>query len=104
MGIPGITEDQRVMVVALLANAIRKDAHLRERAHDLRRFGDPVSSAMAIRRAAPSQRYVDGMCDLVRVLFTNGSVLVEQCLEEAYVQAMGVPTPPKSGVKSTTEA
>ena len=98
MAQPGITEDQRIMVVALLANAIRKDAHLRERAHDLRSFGDPVTSAMAIRRAAPSQRYVDGMCDLIRVLFINGSLVVEQCLEEAYAQAMGVPPAPGANV------
>ncbi|MEJ7837236.1 MAG: hypothetical protein WKF81_00345, partial [Thermomicrobiales bacterium] len=69
MALPGMSEDQRLMVVALLANAIRKDAHLRERAHTVRNLGDPVAGAMAIRRAAPSQRYVDGMCDLIRVMF-----------------------------------
>ena len=100
MGLPGITEDQRIMVVALLANAIRKDAHLRERAHDVRRTGDPVAGAMAIRRAAPSQRYVDGMCDLIRVLFVNGDLLVAQCLEEAYAQALGIQTAP--GANDTT--
>ena len=100
MSLPGIVEDQRIMVVALLANAIRKDAHLRERAHELRRAGDPVAGAMAIRRAAPSQRYVDGMCDLIRVLFANGDLLVTQCLDEAYSQALGIPTPP--GITDTT--
>jgi hypothetical protein len=100
MGMPGITEDQRIMVVALLANAIRKDAHLRERAHELRRTGDPVAGAMAIRRAAPSQRYIDGMCDLIRVLFANGDLLVAQCLDDAYAQALGIPTPP--GTTDTT--
>lgn len=91
MALPGMTDDQRVMVVAMLANAIRKDAHLRERAHALRAEGNAVDGAMAIRRAAPSQRYLDGMCDLVRVLFSSGSTVLEQCLEEAYAQAMGIP-------------
>lgn len=94
MTLPGITDDQRVMVVAMLANAIRKDAHLRERAHALRNQGDPVAGAMAIRRAAPSQRYVDGMCDLIRVMFVNGSAVLDECLEEAYSQAMGISRAP----------
>jgi hypothetical protein len=95
MGQPGITEDQREMAIAMLANALRKDAHLRERAHLARRDGDSVSGFMAKRRAEPSQRYVDGMCDLLRVLFANGDVVVAQCLEEAYARALG--TMPPSG-------
>jgi hypothetical protein len=93
MGLPGITEDQREMAVAMLANALRKDAHLRERAHGVTREWNSVSGFMARRRAEPSQRYVDGMCDVLRVMFANGDVVVAQCLEEAYAQAMGTISP-----------
>lgn len=93
MGQPNITEDQRLMVVALLANAIRKDAHLRARAEDEQRRDSAIASVMASRRADSSQRYVDGMCAMVRVLFANGGAVVNECLEEAYAQAMGTSTP-----------
>lgn len=93
-GRPGISEDQRAMVVAMLANALRKDAHLRERAHRARTSGDLIQGAFTRRRSEPSQRYIDGMCDLLRVLFPNGDALVRECLEEAYAQAMGTASTP----------
>lgn len=87
---PGMTEDQREMVVVLLANAIRKDAHLRDRAHRLGAEADPFRASLAKRRTEPSERYIDGMRDLLRVLFPNGAALAEACLEEAYARAMGI--------------
>jgi hypothetical protein len=89
----GITDDQREMAVAMLANAIRKDAHLRNRARHARDAGNPLIAVMASRRSEPSQRYVDGMRDILKVLFANGGVVAEECLEEAYARALGVTTP-----------
>lgn len=89
MGRPEITEDQREIAVTMLANAIRKDAHLRERANRLREATDPVLHGMARRRAAPSERYVEGMRDLLRVLFADGFEAADACLEEAYRRAIG---------------
>lgn len=93
-GRPGITEDQRHMAVTMLANALRKDAHLRERAHHARSTGDPLLGAVGRRRSESSQRYIDGMVDLLRVLFINGDAVVRDCLEEAYVMAMGTASQP----------
>lgn len=90
MGRPNITEDQRAIVVTLLANAIRKDAHLRARARHAREDGNPLTTVTAGRRSESSQRYVEGMRDLLRVLFAEGSPLAEECLEEAYTLTIGV--------------
>ncbi len=86
---PKITRDQREMAVVLLANAMRKDAHLRARGHQFREQGNPLHSGMMKRRSEPSKRYVEGMRDLLRVLFPNGHAVAEECLEEAYVRAIG---------------
>jgi len=91
MGRPTITGDQREMAVVLLANAMRKDAHLRGRAHQFGELGNPLHHGMTKRRAEPSQRYVEGMRDLLRVLFPNGHAVAEECLEEAYARAIGAP-------------
>lgn len=85
-----ISSDQREMVVVMLANAIRKDAHLRNRAHRIGADADPLRAGMARRRSEPSQRYIDGMRDLLRILFPNGDAIARECLEEAYARAMGV--------------
>lgn len=90
MGRPEITEDQREMAVVLIANALRKDAHLRDRARRSHQEGDLLLSGMARRRAEPSQRYVEGMRDLLRVLFPNGHVVADECMEEAYARVMGM--------------
>ncbi|HEU0163955.1 MAG TPA: hypothetical protein VFQ54_02860 [Thermomicrobiales bacterium] len=93
MGYPEITEDQREMVVEMLANAIRKDAHLRARADRPLPDGTPLRANLMRRRAEPSQRYIDGMRDLVRVLFVDGQTLATACLEDAYRRAMGISAP-----------
>ena len=93
MGQPNITEDQRMMAVALLANAVRKDAHLRARARHVEDQGNPLIAIMASRRSEPSRRYIEGMHDVLRVLFADGSALADECLEEAYAQAIGVSIP-----------
>lgn len=89
MGHPEITADQREMAVVLLANAMRKDVHVRARAHTFREQGDTLHGGMMKRRSEPSQRYVEGMRDILRVLFANGHALTEECMEEAYARAMG---------------
>lgn len=90
---PNITEDQREMAVTLLANAIRKDAHLRARADRAEHQDNPLRTVMAHRRSEPSQRYVEGMRDILRVLFADGNAVAAQCLEEAYAQAIGISVP-----------
>jgi hypothetical protein len=96
MSLPTMTEDQRLMVVTMLANAIRKDAHLRERAAHMRQGESIITATHTVQRAEASRRYVDGMCDIVRVLFADGQSVVASCLEDAYALAMGV-IPPRDG-------
>ncbi len=93
MARPEITDDQREIAIEMLANALRKDAHLRARADRMREHDNPVRYAMARRRAAPSVRYVEGMRDLLRVLFVDGHEAADACLEEAYRRAIGASTP-----------
>ncbi|HWV36835.1 MAG TPA: hypothetical protein VNZ55_14460 [Thermomicrobiales bacterium] len=93
MGQPGITDEQRLMAVALLANAIRKDSHLRNRPPRSQEQAASLTSLMAGKRSESSQRYIDGMRDLLRVLFADGADLTDEILEEAYAQAMGMPAP-----------
>lgn len=92
MGRPNITEDQWEMAVTMLANAIRKDAHLRGRAARAEERGNLLETSTAGRRAESSTRYVEGMRDILRVLFAEGPELAAQCMEEAYARAMGTPT------------
>jgi hypothetical protein len=89
---PAITGDQREMAVELLANALRKDAHLRHRDQQSVEEPDPLRAAMSRRRAEPSRRYVDGMLDLLKVLFPNGQAVAAECIDEAYARAMGLPS------------
>ena len=96
MGRPEITDDQREIAVEMLANAIRKDAHLRARTSQLREQDNPVRYGMAKRRSEPSKRYVEGMRDLLRVLFVNGYEVADECLEEAYTRAIGASAPGQS--------
>jgi len=88
MGRPEMTDDQREMLIELFANALRKDAHLRARLSESP--GDPLQAGMARRRLEASRRYIDGMRDIVRVLFLDGYPAAEACLEAAYARAMGV--------------
>jgi len=97
MGQPAITEDQWEMAVTMLANAIRKDAHLRARAAVHVEQGDPLQDSMARLRSKPSERYIAGMRDMLRILFLDGDVLADAALEEAYRRAIGLaPTSPQA--------
>jgi hypothetical protein len=81
MGQPTITEDQRELAVILLANALRKDAHLRTRA-------EAVAGSTRWRMEA-SRRYAQGMTDLLAVLFDGGRTVANECLAAAEVLAFG---------------
>jgi hypothetical protein len=81
MGQPTITEDQRELAVILLANALRKDAHLKTRA-------DAVAGATRWRIEA-SRRYARGMTDLLAVLFDDGRMVANECLAAAEILAFG---------------
>jgi hypothetical protein len=94
---PAITADQRHMAVVMLANALRKDAHLRNRAVRPDEENDVIRAGLSRRRGEASQRYVDGMRDMLRVLFPNGDQVVRECMEEAYALALGVPPTDASG-------
>lgn len=89
MGHPEITPEQREMAVVMLANALRRDAHLRTRLQAVGADGNPLRAGLTKRRAEPSQRYVDGMRYLLGVLFADGPALAEACLAEAYARALG---------------
>jgi hypothetical protein len=90
MGRPDITADQRELVVELLANALRKDSHLRNRVSPESGEHDPLRASLIRRRSEPSQRYIDGMLDLIRVMFPHGHTLAKECLEDAYALTMGL--------------
>ena len=97
MGRPAINEDQWELAVTMLANAIRKDAHLRARAAAHVGQGDPLQDSMAKLRSKPSERYIAGMHDLLRILFLDGDALAQAALEEAYRRAAGLaPTSPQA--------
>lgn len=101
MGRPDITGDQRELAVVMLANAIRKDAHLRARLNRLREQDNPMHYGMVKQRSEPSKRYVEGMRDLLRILFADGYEVAEECLEEAYIRALGTPVQVPSGDNGT---
>jgi len=77
------------MAVVLLANALRRDAHLRARAQQIGANSTPLQAGFVKRRAEPSQRYVDGMHDLLRILFADGHAVAAACLVEARARAQG---------------
>jgi len=85
------------MAVALLANAIRKETHLRARADEAARRaeGMPIGGARAQQEA--SGRYVQGMRDLLAVLFDDGRIVADECYEVARVQALGESAEPGTG-------
>ncbi|MDQ3695243.1 MAG: hypothetical protein M3464_16670 [Chloroflexota bacterium] len=92
MSQPKMTADQRVVVIALLANAIRK----------LQRDGrpDPMQPdltrlAGSRRRAGATEQYIRGMVDVLAVLFEGGRPYAEECYEEARRIALD-PQPPGS--------
>ena len=87
-GRPRITEAQRVMAVALLANAIRSEENHRLRARG-RPLGDVLPGFGGRGRADASRRYVQGMRDLLAVLFDGGRAVADSCYQEARAQALG---------------
>ena len=76
------------MAVALLANAIRSEEHHRLRARG-RPFGDVLPGLGTRGRADASRRYVQGMRDLLAVLFDGGRAVADDCYREARLQALG---------------
>ena len=88
MGRPRISEDQRVVVVALLANAIRKDAYLKARAEHAAGAGGMLSALGSRGQREASRQYVRGMCDLLAVLFEGGRTLADQCYAAAEADAL----------------
>ena len=89
MGRPRMTAEQRGMAVALLANAIRKEAHLRTRAEAAAEGGELAAVAGARGRREASGQYVRGMRDLLAVLFEGGAAVADECLAAARAAALG---------------
>jgi hypothetical protein len=85
MGRTEITNEQRAMAVTLLANALRKEAHVRSRTGNGRPQGLPAGRG----RSEATHQYVRGMRDLLAVLFANGRAVADACLAEARIQAFG---------------
>ena len=85
------------MAVALLANAIRKEAHLRARADEAERRTEGIPIGGARGRQEASGRYVQGMRDLLGGVFEGGRAVADQCYEAARSQALGEPAEPGSG-------
>ena len=85
MGRTEITNEQRAMAVTLLANALRKEAHVRARTGDGRPPGLPAGRG----RSDATQQYVRGMRDLLAVLFDDGRAVADACLADARVKAFG---------------
>ena len=81
------------MAVAMLANAIRKEAHLRARADEATRRTDGIPVGGTRGRQEASGRYVQGMRDLLAVLFVNGRAVADDCYAAARTQALGDPAP-----------
>lgn len=89
MSRPAMTEDQRVVAVALLANAIRKERGRRARTDDARPHSTVLSTFGAAGRAEGSAQYVRGMRDLLAVLFAGGRDVADACYEAALIEAGG---------------
>ena len=89
VGRPQITDQQRAVAVALLANAIRRDEHLRARAERLAPLGGPLAGTAGRGRRSPSHQYVRGMRDLLAVLFEGGRAVADECEAAARVEALG---------------
>ena len=84
---PTITLDQRDLAVTLLANALRKDAHL-WRGSDKTPESGMLGGTVRWRIEA-SRRYAQGMTDLLAVLFDGGRPLADDCLKAAEHLAFG---------------
>lgn len=89
MGLPTITDDQREMAVILLANALRRDAHLRRPPATGDREDTAGPGGAARWRAEASRRYAQGMTDLLAILFQDGRTVADECLRAAEILAFG---------------
>jgi hypothetical protein len=87
-----MTEDQRTVVVGLMANALRTEIRLRAEAETAGGTGSLLATSAARARHAAAARYVQGMVDVVAVLFAGGRPTAEACLEHARSLAGGPST------------
>ncbi len=91
MARPPISDEQRVMAVALLANAIRRTDRPGSQPGT---FFVETPAPGSRRRRDPSQEYLRGMRDLLAVLFDGGPRIADDCYASAQTQATGDPPPP----------
>lgn len=87
MPLPTITDEQREMAVAMLANALRKQ----DRRPTAAAGSDPLFPEVGSGRAqhTADARYVQGMRDLLAVLFAGGRLTSHLCHQEALDLAAG---------------
>jgi hypothetical protein len=83
MSQPPMTEDQRIVVVGLLANALRKETTLRRQAEDAEHAGSLFAASAARARHTAASLHVRGMLDVIAVLFDGGRRTADACLEAA---------------------
>jgi hypothetical protein len=84
-----MTADQRTVVVGLLANALRKEIQLRAEAETAEGTGSLLATSAARARHAAAARYLQGMVDIIAVLFAGGRRTADACLEQARSLAGG---------------
>lgn len=92
MSQPRMTEEQRLMAVTLLANAIRKQERARPAAAEAD-ASDLARLAGSRGRATATHQYIRGMIDLLAVLFEGGRPVAESCYDEARRVAAGTQVP-----------
>jgi hypothetical protein len=88
-----MSEEQRLMAVTLLANAIRKQERDRPAGPANPSESDLVRQAGSRNRATAAHQYVRGMVDLLAVLFEGGRPVAESCYAEARRLAAGTQPP-----------
>jgi hypothetical protein len=84
-----MTDDQRELAVTLLANALRRDAHLQRQSRTGDRDETAGPSGATRWRVEAARRYTQGMTDLLAVLFEGGRGVADECLSAAEVLAFG---------------
>ena len=89
MSQPPMTEDQRTVVVGLLANALRKETYLRAQAEAAESTGSLLATSAARARHSAAARYIQGMLDVIAVLFDGGRRTADACLDQARSLAGG---------------
>jgi hypothetical protein len=89
-----MSNDQRLMAVTLLANAIRKhEGSRREEPSPGPATPDLARLAGSRARDDATHQYVRGMVDLLAVLFEGGRPQAEACYQEALQMARGNQAP-----------